>query len=229
MSREIEEIHKRYQRRASLQGNPYDPIKADVCLGRQEKERALIRWLEEARLAPTSELSLLEIGCGSGSNLLQFLQLGFLPENIVGNELISERAALARHFLPAETKILIGDACALELPEASFDVVFQSTVFTSILDDAFQEKLANRMWLLAKPGGGILWYDFVYNNPSNPDVRGVSVRRIRKLFPGGELKAWRLTLAPPIARRVTALHPTLYTLFNVFPLLRTHVLCWIKK
>ena len=46
-------------------------------------------------------------------------------------------------------------------------------VFPSILDDSFQQKLADRMWALTKPGGGILWYDFIYNNPRNPDVRGV--------------------------------------------------------
>ena len=39
----------------------------------------------------------------------------------------------------------------------------------------------------------------------------------------------RLTLAPPISRRVTKVHPALYTLFNLLPFLRTHVLGWIKK
>jgi hypothetical protein len=28
---------------------------------------------------------------------------------------------------------------------------------------------------------------------------------------------------------MTVIHPTLYTLFNMFPFLRTHVLCWIRK
>ncbi len=229
MSHEIEEIRQRYQRRTALRGNPYAPLKADVYLGRQEKERALVRWIEAARLAPVCDRRLLEIGCGSGANLLQFLQLGFLPENIVGNELLAERAAMARRFVPASVKIITGDASTLDLPESSFDVVFQSTVFTSIIDDPFQEKLANHMWYLVKPGGGVLWYDFVYNNPANPDVRGVPLRRVRELFPDGEFTAWRLTLAPPIARRVTMLHPAFYTLFNVLPFLRTHVLCWIKK
>lgn len=229
MPHEIDEIRQRYQRRLSLEGNPYNPLNADVCMGRQEKERALVRWIEKARLAPVSDLRLLEIGCGSGSNLMQFLQLGFLPENIVGNELLAERAAIARHFLPADTQILTGDASSLDLPDASFDVVLQSTVFTSILDNTFQERLAGRMWSLAKPGGGVLWYDFVYDNPRNPDVCGVPLRRVRELFPQGEMTAWRLTLAPPISRFVTRLHPSLYTVFNALPFLRTHVLCWIKK
>lgn len=75
----------------------------------------------------------------------------------------------------------------------------------------------------------MLWYDFIYNNPRNPDVRGVPLDRIRQLFPQGRLKYWRLTLAPPINRVVTCVHPSLYALFNAVPALRTHVLGWIQK
>ena len=89
--------------------------------------------------------------------------------------------------------------------------------------------MAYRLWLLTNRGGGILWYDFIYNNPRNPDVRGVPLRRIRALFPEGKIHHWKLTLAPPISRRVTRLHPSLYHVFNLFPFLRTHLLCWIQK
>jgi hypothetical protein len=85
------------------------------------------------------------------------------------------------------------------------------------------------MWALAKPGGGVLWYDFIFNNPRNPDVRGVPLHRIRQLFPAGKIHHWKLTLAPPLSRRVTRLHPVLYSVFNLVPFLRTHVLCWIEK
>ena len=37
----------------------------------------------------------------------------------------------------------------------------------------------------------------------------------------------RLTLAPPLARAVTRVHPGLYTVFNALPWLRTHVLGWL--
>ena len=114
--------------------------------------------------------------------------------------------------MPAAIKILVGDAAEIDLAEGPFDIVYQSTVFTSILDDGFQQKLADRMWALAKPGGGVLWYDFIYNNPRNPDVRGVPLQRIRELFPHGKIHHWKITLAPPISRRVTRLHPALYTM-----------------
>jgi hypothetical protein len=117
----------------------------------------------------------------------------------------------------------------LALPDNEFDVVIQFVVLSSILDDSFQQALARRMWDLAKPGGGVLSYDFVYDNPRNPDVRAVTLGRIRQLFPGGRITSWRLTLAPPLSRAITRVHPAGYTLLNFFPFLRTHLLCWIAK
>ena len=78
-------------------------------------------------------------------------------------------------------------------------------------------------------GGAVLWYDFTVDNPRNRDVRGVPLSRVRALVPHGRIATRRVTLAPPIARAVTRLHPALYTLCNTVPLLRTHVLCWISK
>jgi SAM-dependent methyltransferase len=148
---------------------------------------------------------------------------------LVGNELLQDRAAEAKARLPSATRLVVGDATVVDFGSDQFDVVYQSTVFTSILDEAFQTRLAAKMWTLVKPGGYVLWYDFVYDNPKNPDVKGVSIDRIRVLFPEGKLGYLRLTLAPPISRLVSRLHPRLYDVFNALPLLRTHVFCWIQK
>jgi hypothetical protein len=75
----------------------------------------------------------------------------------------------------------------------------------------------------------VLWYDFTVDNPRNPDVRGVPLKRVRELFPHARMQARRITLAPPVARAVVRVHPALYTLFNTLPALRTHVLCWLAK
>lgn len=157
------------------------------------------------------------------------MRLGFNAQNLVGNELLSDRITLARHSLPEAITLYEGDATQLELGDKSFDVVYQSTVFSSLLDDRFQEQLANRMWDWVRPGGGVLWYDFTFDNPNNPDVRGVPLKRIRELFPSGGIDSHRVTLAPPISRRCCKVNPALYHAFNAFPFLRTHLLCWIGK
>ena len=107
--------------------------------------------------------------------------------------------------------------------------MFQSTVFSSLLDDDFQQRLAAALWRWTKPGGGVLWYDFTVNNPRNRDVRGVPLARVQQLFPQAVMTTRRLTLAPPLARAVCRLHSALYPVFNALPLLRTHVLVWLQK
>jgi Methyltransferase domain. len=229
MVNEIKEIQARYKRRGQAGTPSYDPLDTWFYMTLQEKERAIIRWIRSSGISPIGEKRILEVGCGTGGNLLLFLRLGFRPENIVGNELLGERVQEARTLLPPSIHIWEGDASTLCLENGSFDVVFQSTVFSSILDQSFRKNLADRMWALAKPGGGVLWYDFIYDNPRNQDVKGISVSEIRDLFPAGIHRVWRLTLAPPISRFVTKIHPGCYTFFNMFPFLRTHVLCWIRK
>jgi SAM-dependent methyltransferase len=198
---------------------------------RQERQRA-IRWLFVSLGFELSGTRLLEVGCGTGANLLEFLSFGFHPQHLLGIELLPTSVERARTVLPAGVRIILGDATAPAgclIPEASQDVVYQSTVFSSLLNDEFQVRLADAMWRWVRPGGGILWYDFTVNNPRNPDVRGVPVSRIRQLFSGGSIRIKRLTLAPPIARTVTRVHPSMYLIFNMCPLLRTHVLAWIEK
>lgn len=227
---EVDDVKERYaRRRTAAMIDRYSALHADVWQSMQERQRRLIRLLKSRAPKPLAELSVVEIGCGSGSNLLELLRLGFSPQNLVANELLPERAALARRNLPAACNLIEGDALGADLLPEGFDLVYQSTVFSSILDDSFQMKLAERMWSWVRPGGAVLWYDFTYDNPGNRDVRGVPLARVRELFPQGRLHSARVTLAPPISRRVCRLHHSLYHVFNALPFLRTHVLCWIEK
>lgn len=225
--RETDAVAERYARRAA--GSRYSVLRPDVWQTLQERQRALLALFARIGWSDLASKRLLEVGCGGGANLLELLRLGFAPEHLSGAELLPERHAQARRVLPEALVLHAGDALQLDLPAASQDAVFVSTVFSSLLDDAFQQRLADAMWRWVKPGGGVLWYDFTVNNPRNPDVRGVPLARVRKLFPHGDVHARRITLAPPIARAVTRVHPSLYTLFNTVPLLRTHVLVWIAK
>jgi SAM-dependent methyltransferase len=229
MSDELNLVKERYSKRNLDYDNRYNPLNPSVYMKQVEVEVSLAKLLKKANIYDLSDKFILEIGAGSGNNLLQFIRLGALPANLWGNELLEKRLNVMRRNLPNAVHIKPGDASTIDLPNESFDIVYQSTVFSSILDVDFQQKLADKMWALIKSKGGILWYDFIYNNPKNPDVKGVSLKRIKTLFPNGKLLYMRVTLAPPISRIVTKIHPSLYTVFNAFPFLRTHVLCWIGK
>ncbi|WP_019143170.1 class I SAM-dependent methyltransferase [Noviherbaspirillum massiliense] len=225
---EVNAIVSRYAvRDAGKDALRYSWLKPDVHLAGMESDRIMLQFFAAAGLSDLSRVSLLEVGCGSGSNLLRFLRWGFDPANLVGNELLPASLERARRYLPSELELIGGDASQLDC--GPFDIVYQSTVFSSILDNGFQHKLAQRMWDMTRAGGAILWYDFCYDNPKNPDVRGVSRRRIRELFPRSSPVIRRVTLAPPISRTVTRLSPHLYSVLNALPFLRTHALCWIPK
>ena len=151
------------------------------------------------------------------------------PWGTCGDEICDESSGDTCETCPYDCGICVGVEVVAPIGAESQDIAYQSVVFSSLLDDGFQQRLAERMWQWLRPGGAVLWYDFIYDNPTNPDVRGVPLRRVRELFPGAIITARRVTLAPPIARRVAAVHPALYTMFNAMPLLRTHVLAWIAK
>mgnify|MGYP003990196331 FL=1 len=162
---------------------------------------------------------------GGGDNLIALKRNGFDWKNIYANELLEDRVEMLIKNLP-NSNIYAGDASNLEFKNY-FDVVFQSTVFTSILDIDFKIKLAVKMFDMVKDNGLILWYDFKYNNPKNPDVKGVGKNEIKKLFPEAKkIIFYNVTLAPPIGRRIGKF----YNVFNfLFPFFRTHIIAEIYK
>jgi len=231
MSDETRAVAERYARRAAGDDR-YSLLKPDVWQTLQERQRALLGLFKRAGITDLSTLDLTEVGCGSGGNLLELLRLGFAPQHLQGVELLPARHAQAQERLPAAIKLWLGDACdpqAAPIAAASQDLVLQSTVFSSLLDDAFQQRLATTMWSWLKPRGAIVWYDFAVDNPRNPDVRGMPLSRVRQLFPAARVVCRRVTLAPPLARRICRIHPLLYPVFNALPLLRTHRLVWLEK
>lgn len=225
---EPQSVRERYARRTPLDPR-YSLLNPSALLPLQDRQRATLSLFARLGLTDLPALRLLEVGCGSGGNLLDFLRMGFTADHLAGAELLPERIQAARACLPSAIDLREGDATTMDWPEASFDIVLQATVFSSLLDDAFQQRMADAMWRWVKPGGGVLWYDFTIDNPRNPDVRGVPLDRVRALFPQGQVQARRITLAPPIARAVTRVHPVLYAVFDALPVLRTHVLAWVAK
>lgn len=217
---ETEKIKERYDRRKSVltkAGGLYSEF--------IEKERILIyEKIINDSFNSLHNIRVLEIGAGNGGNIQFFKTLGIKPDLIFANELLEDRLVNLKQAHP-DIHVLPGNALDIS-GDHKFDIIFQSTVFTSILDDEFRRKLADKMKSLLNPGGIILWYDFVYNNPKNKDVKGVSRKEVKRLF--SDLKfvyGTKCTLAPPIGRRVGKL----YSFFNSFSFLRTHFIAVFRK
>lgn len=171
-------------------------------------------------------LKLLEIGAGSGYNLHFFNKIGFNLENVFANELMDDRLTQLRKNFPT-VKTFAGNALDIDTSyHQQFDVVFQSTVFSSIPDARLRTYIAQKMLNLLKDDGIILWYDFFMYNPYNKHTTAIRKREIKNLFKTARITCfYKTTLASPIARRVGHWYP----FFNIFPFLRTHYVCVIEK
>jgi len=190
-----------------------------------ERDRIITRIMRNA-FTSFEDIQMIEIGAGYGGNLWLFKELGLRWEGIWANELLPDRVEAIRKNLPELKNIEEGDACVLNHP-AKFDLIFLSTVLTSILDMDFKIKLCQKVLEMAKPGGRVLIYDFRYNNPANAAVKGIGKRELIELFSGAaNIEFHKTTLAPPVGKRIGGLYP----LFNsLFPFLRTHLITLITK
>ena len=227
--REVRRILDEYARRSrEIPSDFYGLHRPANLFMRQGQERALRDTLDRAQMLPLETQRILDVGCGTGGWFGVFENFGAHQTNIAGVELDKTRAEIcARHFPGAD--IRHGDAANLPWADGEFAIVFQSTVFTSILDDALKRAVASEMLRVLSPCGVAIWYDFSYNNPKNPSVRGVGKGEIRRLFPGCEIWLSRVTLAPPIARRVVPFSWTIACLLEGLKLLNTHYIGVIRK
>jgi SAM-dependent methyltransferase len=155
-------------------------------------------------------------------------ELGAERSRLAGIDLDPGRVETARGRL-ANADIRVGDAGTLAWPAGCFDIVLQSTVLSSILDQGVRRQVAAEMARVLAPAGVIVWYDFFVNNPSNPNVRGVRAAEIRALFPGFRVALERVTLAPPLARRLAPLTWLLPLFLERLRVLNTHYLAVLRR
>jgi len=226
---EARRIRETYARRQKDPQSRYSFLNPSHALLIQERDSELLSMLSRCGVESLEGKRILEIGCGTGYLLRAFLQWGALPENVFGIDLLQERIEHARKLCPHGVSLECGNAAALDFPDASFDLVMQSVVFSSILDSEMRQQVAGEMLRVLKPGSFALWYDFFFDNPRNLDVRGIRSSEIRNLFPGCQIYLRRITLAPPIGRLVGHYSPLVYMLLSRSKILCTHYLGLIKK
>jgi SAM-dependent methyltransferase len=195
----------------------------------QEREQRLLTLLKRHDFTPLNTKKILEVGCGTGYWLREFIKWGARPEHITGIDLLVDRVAEARSLCPEAISIWSGNAAELAFPDATFDLVVQSTVFTSVLDPVMKRQMAAEMLRVVKNDGLILWYDYHVNNPWNPEVRGVKRREIAHLFPGCRITLQRLTLIPPLVRLLAPYSWLACYMLGKIPWLCTHYLGLISK
>lgn len=192
----------------------------------QQRQRDLVNVLHHHDLLPLSGKRVLEMGCGNGGVLLEWLQYGVRPNNLHGVELLPARLAHTRRILP-QLPLVLADGRHMAYPDRAFDIVLQFTVLSSILDRTIQQQLAREMVRVLKPGGVIISYDF-WLNPTNKQTVGMTPRVLHALFADCDLTFCRVTLAPPIARRLVPLSWITAAWLEKLKLFNSHFLVVIR-
>lgn len=193
----------------------------------QQRQRSLLRCLKRSGFNDISKPTILEVGCGHGGVLTEFLGFGASPSHLFGIDLLADRLADAHRRLPA-CGLANADGQSLPFPAATFDLVLQFTALSSVLDPLVRRNICLDMFRVLKPGGLILSYDF-WLNPTNPQTRGMRPKEIRQLFPGCRFEFQRITLAPPITRKLVNISWTLCLILEKLKLLNTHYLVAISS
>jgi ubiquinone/menaquinone biosynthesis C-methylase UbiE len=192
----------------------------------QNRYRTTLSLLKSTGRQSLANTRVLDIGCGNGDMLRQFLQWNAKPENLAGIELRPAPVEYALTLNP-NLDIRCGSATALPWSGKAFDMVSQHTVFTSTLDQEIRKEIASEMLRVLKPNGIILWYDF-WLNPTNPQTRGIRPAEIRELFPNCNFEFHKITLAPPLARKIVPLSWELALFLEGLKIFNSHYIAVIS-
>ncbi len=193
-----------------------------------EREELLARILCTEGLTTLAGLRILDVGCGTGNLLRHLFDFGAEPEKCYGVDVLDTRLRIAKHLGP-NVGFVLANSAELPFPEESFDLVFQFTVFTSVLDTRVKRMMASEIVRTLRRGGRFIWYDFSYNNIRNANVQGIGRREIQRLLPDCRLRFWRVTVAPPIGRPAARLYPFLYRALSELRVFRSHYMCLAEK
>ena len=196
----------------------------------QEIERAVSDELRHCTNGDLSQQRVLDIGCGAGGWLREFVKWGAKPRNLTGIDALRERVEEARELCPTGIQLICGSAENLEFEDESFDIIMLFESMSLILEEDVRRRVAAEALRVLKRSGSILWYEFRYQRPEMKGLLApVTKGQLKELFPGCNLMLKSIHPFPPISRRLAEIWRPAWYLFNVIPPLRTCYVGTITK
>jgi hypothetical protein len=204
---------------------PLQPAAPDVWQSVQERQRALLRLLV-ARAGRPRAPARAEVGCGTGGNLLECCAWALRPSTC-------RHRTAARAPRQARASCRGRARCGRATPAGA------------------DRSRAARTWCCSPPCSRRCWtmpsssswprrcgagcagrrravVRLHRGQPAQPRRARRAAGAVRRCSRRRRVRIRRVTLAPPLARRVPGA-PGAVRVFNALPLLRTHVLAWLGK
>jgi SAM-dependent methyltransferase len=147
------------------------------------------------RLAETGQISgsVLDLGCGTGENILFLAARGFVAVGIDGAPTAIKKARAKATARGLSVRFEIADALDLSLPE-TFDTAIDSGLF-HVFSDEERPRFRASLARVVRPGGTYFLMCFSEREPGDWGPRRVTQAEIRSLFRDG----WRVNAIEPSA------------------------------
>jgi hypothetical protein len=153
--------------------------------------------------------------------------LGVEPQNLLGIDFRETAIATAMHKNPAIQFQHI--TCLAEWPRERFDLILQSTAFSSLPGLKLREDTAHLMGESAREGGYIFWWDLLRAN----DFAGGEILDPKSLFPRFQsLRERRVSVYPDLSdslRRLRWISNWITSAHIPLTHLATHLVCLLQK
>ena len=123
------------------------------------------------------------------------------------------RLAEARRLYP-QMRFVQGDASRMKFDDASFDLIYESTMFATLTDDDLCAGIAKEMLRVCRPEGYLLLVDWWFPKPRSTTYKALTRHRLAKLFGVGTttrmVSVSRGALVPPVGRFLSRYAPFAY-------------------
>lgn len=218
-----------YEARAANQSYTrlYSPFAPSNLFTIQGREWIISDLLRRSGLWSLADLDILDVGCGTGGELRRMTTMGADPTRCVGIDLMAARVEEARKALPA-ARFEIGSAHELPFPDASFDLVSQFVVFSSVIHHAMRAAIAREMVRVLRPDGRILWYDMRSIKPTG-NLVPIDLAELKSLFPGCSMTVRSATLGWRPSHFLVPRSRVAAILMEKLPPARSHYIALIRK
>jgi ubiquinone/menaquinone biosynthesis C-methylase UbiE len=189
LNNELERISQEYKKRdTTINTNTWKTsiYHSRHSLGRLFYEHNRSVFIEAINLLniDLEDKFILDVGCGDGNWLRMLIELGANPQSLTGIDLSEQRLKDAKDK-NALINYIHNQQPSLSCLSLSHDIVMQTVVFSSILDQDLVQHLAQEMERVLKNNGYIIWLDNKKAFP--PRLAGYSQEKVLQLFPNFKL------------------------------------------
>ena len=148
------------------------------------------------RLAETGQItgSVLDVGCGTGENVLYMAERGFAASGVDGAPSAVRKARAKAKQRGLNASFEVSDALNLSVPERPFDTVIDSGLF-HVFSDEDRHRFTGSLGRVVRLGGTYFLMCFSDLQPGDWGPRRVTQAEIRSVFSDG----WHVNYIDPSA------------------------------